>query len=255
MIQNSFIMLDRIGNITEKRIYEQGINDWDSFLETDKIKGMSERAKPYYNRKIKEAKSALYNLDSKYFLNLIPQSETWRLYDFFKEDAVFLDIEASGLGEKDIITMIGLFDGINTKTMIRGINFDLNCLKRELARYKLIVTFNGATFDIPFINKRYLDLIPEIPHFDLRTACERVGLKGGLKNIEKQIGIKRNSKIVEKMYGGDALALWRMHRATGDDYYLRLLVEYNEEDVINLKKIADYVVERMKEKSLNKLTI
>ena len=37
-----------------------------------------------------------------------------------------------------------------------------------------------------------------------------------------------------------------MYRATGDDYYLKLLIEYNEEDIINLKKIAEYCVEKMK---------
>ena len=34
-----------------------------------------------------------------------------------------------------------------------------------------------------------------------------------------------------------------MYKASGDDYYLKLLVEYNEEDVINLKKVADYCVD------------
>jgi len=45
MIQNSFIMLDRIGNITEKRIYGQGINDWDSFINAEKIGGISKKRK------------------------------------------------------------------------------------------------------------------------------------------------------------------------------------------------------------------
>jgi len=137
--------------------------------------------------------------------------------------------------------MIGLFDGINTKTMIRGINLDINYLKKELLNYKLIVTFNGSSFDIPFLKKRYPGLIPEIPHFDLKTLCLRRGFKGGLKQIEKEFGIKR-SKIIEDFYSGDPLTLWKMYRATGDKYYLNLLVEYNEEDIINLKIIADKLI-------------
>jgi len=129
-------------------------------------------------------------------------------------------------------------------------NLDFNVLKRELWKYKLIVTFNGSAFDIPFIQKRYPNLLPNVPNFDLRVACSRVGLTGGLKEIERKLGIRRN-KIIEKMYGGDALSLWKMYRATGDDYYLKLLVEYNEEDVFNLKKIADYVYERLRSRINN----
>ena len=70
------------------------------------------------------------------------------------------------------------------------------------------------------------------------------------RHIEKSLSIKR-SNIVEKFYGGDALTLWRMYRATGDDYYLNLLVEYNEYDIINLKIVAEHCVKKLKEKLFN----
>lgn len=245
MIRNSYIFLEKIDAKTENNIWKQGISDWDSFLETKKIKGMSKARKLYYNRQILKARKALYNLNSSYFIDKIPSTETWRLYNFFKEDSVFLDIETTGIYSHDDITLVGLFDGFETKIMIKDINLNINFLKKELEKYKLIVTFNGAVFDLPFIKKRYYNLLPNIPHFDLRTACARVGLTGGLKTIERKLGIKRN-KIIEKLYGGDAVTLWKMFRATGDDYYLNLLVEYNEEDVINLKKIADYVYDKLK---------
>ena len=232
----------------EESLWKQGIYSWDSFLNCKKIRGLSVKRKLYYNRKIIEARKQLYNFNSAYFKNLLPQAEYYRLYDFFKEDCVFLDIETTGLGfRNNDITLIGLFDGINTKTMIKGINFDYTTLKKELEKYKLIVTFNGSSFDVPFINKIYPNLLPNIPNFDVKSVTDRLGLKGGLKEIEKKLGIKRG-KIVEKFYGGDALTLWRMYRATGDDYYLKLLVEYNEEDIINLKTIADYCVEKLKER-------
>jgi len=246
LIQNSFIFLERVKRGTEEKIWKQGIYTWDSFLDSDKIKGLSPQRKLYYNRKIFEARKELYNFNSNYFKKILPQSEYYRLYDFFKEDCVFLDIETTGLDPKNNdITMIGLFNGIDTKTMIKGINFDYNILKNELKNYKLIVTFNGSSFDIPFINKIYPGLLPDIPNFDVKSVTTRLNLKGGLKEIEKKLGIKRG-KIVEKFYGGDALTLWRMYRATGNDYYLKLLVEYNEEDIINLKKVAEYCVERLK---------
>ena len=247
MITNSFIFLERIGDKLEQNIWKNGICNWDSFLKRNSIKGLSRHRKLYYDRKILNARKALYNLNSSYFLDLLPQSEMWRLYNFFKEDSVFLDIETTGLSKnEDDITVFGLYDGINTKLMIKGINFDYHSLKKELQKYKLIVTFNGASFDLPFIEKRYPSLLPKIPNFDVKSVTERLGLKGGLKNIEKSLGIKR-SDIVDKFYGGDALTLWRMYRATGDDYYLNLLVEYNEYDIINLKIVAEHCVKKMKE--------
>ncbi len=244
MIRRSFIFLERIDKKTEQNIWNQGIDDWDSFIGAQKIKGISIRRKLYYDRQLSAAKKALYNFNSEYFVNRLPKAETWRLYDFFKEDAVFLDIEATGITEKDDITVFGLFDGINTRTMIKDINLDYAAIKKELRRYKIIVTFNGSSFDMPFIKKRYPNLLPNIPHFDINSVAHRIGLRGGLKEIEKAFGIRRSS-IISRLCHGDPLRLWRIYKATGDKYYLNLLVEYNEEDVINLKKIADYCVEKL----------
>jgi len=250
MITKSFIFLERVGDKLEQNIWKKGIHDWSRFLETKKITGLSRARKLYYDRKILNARKALYDFNSEYFYDSMPQSEMWRLYGFFKEEAVFLDIETTGLSkETDDITVFGLYDGMNTKTMIKGTNLDYAALKKELQKYKLIVTFNGASFDLPFIEKRYPGLVPKIPNFDVKPAADRLGLKGGLKNIEKALGISRSS-IVGKFHGGDALALWRMYRATGDEYYLNLLVEYNEYDLINLKIVAEHCVKKLKEKML-----
>lgn len=249
MITNSFIFLEKVGDRMEQNIWKNGIGSWNSFLGAKSIKGLSRHRKLYYDRKILSARKALYNMDSGYFLGLLQQSEMWRLYDFFKEDAVFLDIETTGFGEKNGITVFGLYDGINTKIMVKGINLDYRLLKKELERYKMIVTFNGACFDLPFIEKECPGLIPRIPNFDVRFLTERLGFRGGLKAIEKTFGIKR-PELVENLYGGDALTLWKMYRATGDEHYLNLLIEYNEHDIINLKILAENCIKKMKE-SLN----
>lgn len=249
MITNTFVFLERIGSRLEQNIWKNGIYDWGSFLSNPSIKGLARHRKLYYDRKLMAAKKALYSFDSEYFLDLLPQSEMWRLYEFFREDAIFLDIETTGLGKTSDITVIGIYDGISTKTMIKGINLDFSALRKELQKYKLIVTFNGAAFDLPFIEKICPNLLPRIPNFDVKSITHRLGLKGGLKNIEKSIGIRR-SELVDRFYGGDALTLWRMYRATGDEYYLNLLVEYNEFDIINLKTVAEHCVKKMKEKVL-----
>ena len=250
MITKSFMFLDGIGLQKEKALWQQGIGDWHGFIENGSIEGISAKRKHYYDRILKQARRELYTLNSSYFVPLLPQAETWRLYGFFREEAVFLDIETTGMGQQDDITVFGLYDGNDTKTMIRGINLNYRALKNELLKYKLVVTFNGATFDVPFLRKRYPQLLPIVPHIDLRTVTGRLGYAGGLKAIEGEFGISRR-QLVERMHGGDAKLLWRMYYGSGDEHYLKLLVEYNEEDVINLKKIADVCTKRMEEQLLN----
>jgi uncharacterized protein len=249
MIRQTFQILDRIGIKKEKRLWNSGIDSWDTFINTDSIKGIPN--KEYFDRQIIKARNALYSSDTSYFVDKLCSKETWRLFDFFKEESVYLDIETDGLGEYADITVVGLFDGMNTKTMIKGINLDFNALKIELEKYKLIITFNGSSFDLPFIRKRY-DILPNIPHIDIRHCTSRLGFRGGLKEIEKIFNIKRNI-VVEKFSGGDALTLWKMYKACGDRYYLDLLVEYNEEDVINLKKIMNYCYEHLSKRILTEI--
>ncbi len=251
MIQSTFQILERVAGQKEKSLWKAGIFDWDTFMRKDSIKGIAKQKKSYFDRQLVHAKKALHNQLSSYFIDKIPSTETWRLYDSFREDAVFLDIETEGVGAQADITVMGLYDGLNTKTMIKGVNMDYQALKQELANYKLIITFNGSSFDIPFIQKRY-NILPQIPHIDLRHCCARLGLTGGLKEIEKQFGIKRNP-IIEKLYGGDVLTLWKMYKGSGDRHYLDLLVEYNEEDVINLKKIMNYCYEKLGEGIKNEI--
>lgn len=241
MIRNSFIFLDRIGNRLEKRIWESGIENWDHFLEAGKIGGIGMR-KCLYDMQIRKARESLYSMNSSYFKRILPSSETWRLYPFFKEDAVFLDIETAGY--YGYITVIGLFDGVGTKIMINGINLEKDIIKKELSKYKLIVTFNGSSFDLPVIERYFQGVLPDVPHMDLRHVCSKIGLKGGLKAIERQLNIKRLPELAH-VTGEDAAELWRVFKATGDEYYLNLLIKYNEEDIINLKTIADFAVKEL----------
>jgi len=71
--------------------------------------------------------------------------------------------------------------------------------------------------------------------------CKRIGLSGGLKPIEKEIGIERDRPDLS---GRDAVRLWREYER-GDDDALDTLVSYNREDTKNLRTLADTVTETL----------
>ncbi len=244
MIRNSFIFLDRFGQRKEASIWQQGIADWNDFLDAKRIKGISEKKKSYFDRKLLEAKEQLYDENSEHFSQLLPTTEHYRLYDFFKDDALFLDIETAS--HHGYISVIGMYDGSETKTMIRNRNLDKELLLKELSKCKILVTFNGLSYDAPLL-ERFFGFRINLPHIDLRHVCSRIGLKGGLKQIEKQLEIKRR-KEVDGLGGQDACTLWQTFMATGNDYYLDLLIKYNEEDTINLKQLADYSILKLWDK-------
>lgn len=248
MIKNSFIFLDKISYAGEKSLWQQKIQTWENFLEAKEIQGIGKQRKIFHNQQILQAKNALWDDDAAFFSKAFPQAEHWRLYDFFRNDCCFLDIETSGYyGD---ITVVGIFDGRETKTMVKGKNLDPYVLGKLLRQYKMIISFNGSSFDLPVLNKYYPHLIPEIPHIDLRHVLAKLGYTGGLKHIEQQFGIQR-PKEVQGVSGSDAVYLWNMWKATGKENYLERLVQYNEEDVLNLKPLAEFVYTEMKKRMLS----
>jgi uncharacterized protein YprB with RNaseH-like and TPR domain len=233
MIRNSFIFLPGIGLRAEQRIWGQGIRDWASFISKEKIEGISCKRKHFYNRQLAEAGRALLNYDSSFF-TCLPSTETWRLYNHFRDDAVFLDIENYTKG----ITVIGLFDGYETKTLVRHVNLDKKILQKELSKYKLIITFNGSSYDLPILRKYFGNILPRIPHIDLKHCCSRLGLTNGLKSIEKEMSLGRPEHLIPRSH--HPVDLWKTFQASGDREWLETLVKYNEEDIINLKPLMVY---------------
>lgn len=241
MIRNSFVFLPKVTLNKEKKIWESGIHDWDNFLKNECIKGISNNIKSDYDSIILDAKKNLYAENSSFFTKRLPTGEHWRLYNFFKDNACYLDIETTGYHGD--ITVLGIYDGINSKTFVKGETLYKNKIEEELSKYKMFVTFNGASFDIPVIKKEFnTEFI--VPHMDLRFVLKKIGYSGGLKNIESELGIKRAEEVVG-VTGEDAVYLWNKYKRTGDRSHLDLLVKYNEEDIVNLKQLAEFSVPRL----------
>ena len=241
MITESFIFLDGVGERVEQEIWSQNVNTWHEFLNTSAIKGISPKRKIAYNLLLQKAQKNLQVDNIAFFSELFPSTEQWRLFDRYKDEVAYLDIETSSY--QGDITVVGVYDGNQTMTFIKGKNLDRHVLQNIFDRYKLLITFNGASFDLPMI-KKYFNPRMEHAHIDLRHVCARLGMTGGLKHIEKSIGIKRDQQV-EGITGGDAALLWRMYKATGNEKYLQLLIQYNEEDVVNLERLAKWTIPRL----------
>lgn len=237
MIKNSFIVLKGIKTNSEKQLWSYGIKDWDNFIAANKIKGISKNRKLKYDLELKECKKRYLENDIELYLKF-PSRESWRLYGHLKDEAVFIDIEI-GKNREDII-LIGLYNGFETKTMVKNYNLDKNIFQNELKKYKLIITYNGKSFDIPAIEK-YFGIKINIPHIDLKHCCLNLGLNGGLKEIEKKLNIKRPINLYDTPFDS-----YKAFMASGDKEYLELLIKYNEEDMINLKPIMEYCYNKLK---------
>ncbi|MBI4146912.1 ribonuclease H-like domain-containing protein [Candidatus Woesearchaeota archaeon] len=237
MIQNSFILLPGIRQRSEQRLWQE-VDGWDSFLSASCVRGVSSARKERFDLHLRDAKLHLKEGDSKFFAMQVPFSEQWRLWQTFKEEACFLDIETNGYYSG--ITVVGISDGVEVHSFVRGFNLDRSLLIKELSKYKLLVTFNGASFDLPVI-ERFFGFRPSVPHVDLRFVCQKLGIVGGLKSIEKQLCIRRRAEV-EGLSGEDAVYLWEQWRSTGDRDHLDRLVWYNEEDVLNLLPLAKKMI-------------
>ncbi|PMP67467.1 MAG: hypothetical protein C0190_03240 [Thermodesulfobacterium geofontis] len=170
-------------------------------------------------------------------LNL-SEKEKWRLCLYFPSHLLFVDIETEGLSkEKNDITLIGIYKEGKYYPFIKNLNLDKSL--KFLSSVPIWITFGGENFDLPFIKKTFPHLKTPLIHIDLFFLTKEVGLRGGLKKIEKVLGIARKT---EGLNGYDAVKLWKKWVEERDKNALRKLIIYNKEDVVNMKKIMDYII-------------
>ena len=111
----------------------------------------------------------------------------------------------------------------------------------------MVVTFNGAQFDIPFLKNDLNGItIPNL-HVDLRWVLSSLEITGGLKRIEARFGFEREDDL-KGLNGYDAVKLWKRYKNNKDLKALDILVRYNAADISNLGKLMEYVyTEKRKE--------
>jgi uncharacterized protein YprB with RNaseH-like and TPR domain len=174
---------------------------------------------------------------------LVRRGEHWRLFPELRSEARYIDIETTGLEPGDVITVVGVSDGHSTCVLARDAGLSARALAALLADARLLVTFNGTGFDLPRLRAAFPGLPWDLPHFDLAVEGRAVGLHGGLKAVERALGLTR-PRDLQGVSGLEAARLWRDHLA-GDGRALRRLVRYCRADVEGLVHLAPRIHRRL----------
>jgi uncharacterized protein YprB with RNaseH-like and TPR domain len=110
MLKNTFIHIQGIGAITEQRLWDSGIRDWDSIDGNIPIT-VSPRRRYLLQNGIEESRLHLADCNPSYFSELLPANQCWRLFPQFRDSTAYLDIETTGLDRYfNKITTIALYD-------------------------------------------------------------------------------------------------------------------------------------------------
>jgi uncharacterized protein len=246
MLHHTFLHLPGVGAHRERTLWRQGILDWDRFLEAVENgalrQGIYESAAPL----VRQSLDAVGIGDAGFFHDRLPSRETWRLYPEFADRALFLDIETTGLSPHyNEVTVIGALGGNQLALFVKGINLDQ--FPAYVRQFPLLVTFNGSQFDVPFLRAHFPEARLDQAHIDLRFSLASLGYRGGLKAVERTLGLRRDPAI-QGVDGFEAVRLWRCYQR-GDRHALRKLILYNLTDVVNMVELVETTV-RLKQPQL-----
>jgi uncharacterized protein YprB with RNaseH-like and TPR domain len=236
VLTRTFCHVPGIGPGFEQRLWSQGIHTWEDALRAE-LPGARGSA---LRETIGESVERLERGDVRHFGGCLAAREQWRLFAQFRGRAAYLDIETTGLGAPDdVITTIALYDGTRVRHYVRGQNLDE--FADDVAAIELLITYNGRSFDLPFL-RRALGLRLDQAHIDLMHLLRGLGYRGGLKSIERQLGLERTD--MADIDGFFAVVLWHEYRRTREPRVLETLLAYNVQDVINLEPLMVFAFNR-----------
>ena len=170
MLEYTFVHIPGIGPSTEQALWCQGIHTW---AHADRLDPASRvvrpRARALLQQYLPGSHRALETKDAAFFARLDTLGEAWRAYRHFAQDVVYLDIETTGLSPAyDQLTIVGVSDGETYRVFRAGA--DLDALPEYLRRFRVIITFNGAGFDLRFLRAAFPHLLLPPLHIDLRRV-------------------------------------------------------------------------------------
>ncbi|UYP46893.1 hypothetical protein NEF87_003178 [Candidatus Lokiarchaeum ossiferum] len=241
MIEHNFQIFPSVGIKTEQKLRMAKIHTWQDVLQKPQPVSISRSIWERMKRLIPQFQQACQNFDIRSINQFISSDFHWQLIPNFLGKIAYLDIETTGLSfPSSHITTIAVYDGVKVHDFVRHKN--LGDFPAFIAQFPAIATFYGKGFDVPFIQSEMGIKLPQV-HFDLCFLLRRIGLRGGLKKIEKKVGLVREE--TDGVDGYTAVILWRKYRKTQDLRYLETLLAYNNDDVINLEFLLYYAYNQL----------
>ncbi len=239
MIDSAFLHFSGIGKKNRDRLLQAGIIDWESaLLKTEQIPFKGEK-KEKFLLEIENNLQAHKDQNIRFFTEKFHPLDKWRILSEYFERTSYFDIETDGIYNR--ITTISVYHKGKVYSFTKYKNLDdfLDILED----IDLIVSFNGASFDIPVVLQNFRIPSFPVPHVDLRWVCYHEGVRGGLKEIEKKLNILRPMDL-QGADGMEAIRLWFQWIEWKDKQALIRLVRYCSADVLSLVKLTEKVLSR-----------
>ena len=167
-----------------------------------------------------------------------------------------LDIEATGLDPSTCkVCLVALLvqkeNGIRITQFLAENHYEENRVLDAVMRFlkdegiRLLITFNGQAYDIPFINRRlemnFSDAHIDLFNFDLyrflRKGTDLKSRAGSMsqKSIENYYGIYSDRK--DTITGRESVSLFNEYSLTGNPIIEKVILTHNREDVLQLHRL------------------
>jgi uncharacterized protein YprB with RNaseH-like and TPR domain len=238
-MQGCFRHIQGIGPKTASLLNESGIHTWDDCFSREEAIPFSGKRRKRFIENIRKSIDSLESRNIGFFTSTFPTAEQWRILSAYFDSATFIDLETTGLSWNYChASIISAYHRGKLQSFVYGENLDDFLDLADEA--ELLVTFNGNSFDIPFIERTFNIPSLKCPHVDLRWIAWHRGYRGGLKSIEKQLGIRRPVHI-DGIDGFEAVDLYYRWQQ-GDAGARELLISYCEADVVATYLVAERVL-------------
>lgn len=251
MLNETFLHLPGIGPSKERRLWRDGIRTWGDVADGGLSPGMGSQYKEVLTRCLAEADEGCWDTVA----TLLSHGEHWRALVHCNSDGVAplrwlaLDIETTGVrppaNRTTVVGICGHATDFEPVALVADQRDWAESLADYLVASDVLLTFNGRQFDVPFLEddlRRYHLEFPPF-HVDLYFTLRRLGITGGLKKIQQQLGFCRDEDL-EDLNGYAAVLLWQAHRR-GKPGALETLTRYCLEDVVVLLDLAANAYDRL----------
>ncbi len=156
------------------------------------------------------------------------------------EDLVFMDIETTGLTHQNPIVSITVSDGVDTVTkVIENLKDELELISDFLEKYNgsNFVTYNGESFDLPFIRQRakFYNMEFDYESTDLYKYFNKYRYLFPMKSL-RQVEVEKYFEIDrgEDISGAEVVDLFKSHIENYDENILDTIGTHNLKDVEGL---------------------